>query len=225
MRRLFFLAVLSIVCMPAVAATIVVSAPSLMPANGIIDWSTLGVDGIIVDCPFDIVTTNGIVVQVLQGLNPVTRVDQGTSWDGNFNPGDPLIWTNGSWGPIIMDFESAISGAGARIQAAFSGPYTARISAYDGTTLLGAYELSGISNTTGSGDGSAVFIGILSDSTNISRIVFAVPYLQDFPNLTENFAVGNVLVQEPSSVPEPASFGFGGLGLVLICALRPGRRQ
>ena len=98
-------------------------------------------------------------------------------------------------GVFSIAFASAVSSAGAQVQASSFGAFTGTISAFDSSNiLLGAFNVAG--NNAGNGGGSAVFAGIVSDSVNISRIEFA------------GFGDGagiNQLSAGTASVPEPGT--------------------
>jgi hypothetical protein len=147
------------------------------------------------------------------------RRDEGDGWVGNFNFLDQLLWNQGNGNPItIVDLSNPISGAGAQIQADVFGPFTATIFAYSGNTLLGSFSEDGVSNTNG--DGSAIFIGVLDTSAEITSIAFSVSDV----NGSNNFAIDTLeLVDSTTSIPEPASLLLASsalVGLALISQKR-----
>jgi hypothetical protein len=106
------------------------------------------------------------------------RLNQGNGWPGNFAFGTPLIYNPGL-ASVNLLFSAPIQGVGVQVQVDHYGPFQADVSALDannnllligpiGGVLFGSFTLLG--NSTANGDGSALFIGLLSSSANISRI-------------------------------------------------------
>ena len=135
-----------------------------------------------------------------------TTLIQSLSWNGNFSPGQTVLANNGN-GPDIFAFSIAQQGFGVQIQDNSNfGPFTATISAFDAThTLLGTFTEDGQSNTNA--DGSAIFIGVTSDSADIASVELSIG--------GDNFGVAQ-------TIPEPASFVL--MGSALIVAGRFARR-
>ena len=143
----------------------------------------------------------------------VERRDQGNGWEGNFGPGESLLWTrNHDTGVLTLDFSSPIMGFGSQFQRDSYVSFVAGIRAYDaGLNLLGSFTVTG--NSTDAGDDSAIFIGVLSGLDDISRIQL------DADSATHDFAINGPRIQ---MIPEPATIWLllGG-GLVLVArALR-----
>jgi hypothetical protein len=65
--------------------------------------------------------------------------------------------------------DSGCGGAGAYIQGDLIGNFSATVTVYFGATALGSFSISGANNAAQ--DGSAPFLGILSDSANITSLV------------------------------------------------------
>jgi hypothetical protein len=143
------------------------------------------------------------------------RMDQGSGWNGNFNPGEALLWTNSpGQGPITFTFSQLLTGLGTNIQADFLGPFTAFLQVFDSHgNLIDSVSQNGDSNPNG--DGSAIFIG-LANEVGIASATFS---LTSCPCDTTDFAIGSLDVAPvPTSVPEPSSCiplatGFGLAGL------------
>jgi len=129
-----------------------------------------------------------------------TVLIQSSSWNGNFTPGQTVLANDGN-GPDIFAFSTAQQDFGVQIQDNSSfGPFTATISAFDAAhTLLGTFTEEGQSNTNG--DGSAIFIGVSSDSANIASVQLAIE--------GDDFGVAQ-------STPEPASFLLMGSALMIV---------
>ncbi len=100
--------------------------------------------------------------------------DHGGYWGGNFTPGDNLLNTSlNDPGPITIAFKSAVAAAGANISTNSGGQFEARITAYDGNNnQLSSFTEVGTSAPTK--DGSAIFLGVLSNTMNIASIQFSI---------------------------------------------------
>jgi len=107
-------------------------------------------------------------------------------------------------------------GAGAQIQRDLLGSFTGTIEAYDsGNVLLGSFNLKGESNH--GADNSAIFMGILSDSTDIKKIVYRTDGgAQDFAINQLDLVPGT----EKHVIPEPATMTLMGAGLLGLLAAR-----
>jgi hypothetical protein len=147
----------------------------------------------------------------------------GLGWNGNFAPGDGVLWTNGSNGALIVDFPVPIFGAGAQIQADQFGTFTGTVSAYDKLgNLLVTYSLAGNSNANG--DNSAIYLGILDSNSQISRMVFDIADTIDLPHdLAINQLDFLVCPGAVNSVPIPGAAMLLGSGLLALVMLRKGR--
>lgn len=140
------------------------------------------------------------------------NLQQDSSWGGNFNNLMGLIYNGASSGNIptviAVTFDQGQYGAGAWIQATYSGAFTATVTAYNGDYQpVFSYTVSGIS---ASNPGHALFIGVLDSSPNIWALEFdAVGVGPTEPD----FAIGSMLLNG-STVPEPSSLLLMGVGLV-----------
>jgi len=185
-------------------------------ANDTIQWSQLGVNGTPVVTPAGVISDNGVTGTVNDSDGSAQRLDQGTGWNGNFAPGDTLLFNNYS-GLINIVFDNPVTAAGAQFQANQFGDFLARIWYDDGTFADLGFNVACNSNT--SGDDSAVFIGVISDSANIAGITYGLHVTQDGPpNSTSGFAIGNVELID--GVPEPGTWammllGFGAIGIAI----------
>ncbi len=203
-----FVALGSLLPNQANALTLVTNRPDL-GANDSVDWGTLGTPFTTVSNPFSITSTGGLNLTVDMPSGSFQRLDQNNGWAGNFAPGDHLLWTQGNSGPVTINFATPVKGAGAQIQANFFGSFNA-ILAFDSNGInLGSFNLPGNSNSAG--DNSAPFIGVLSDSANISSIIFDISRNDGLPT---DFAINQLdIVTKP--VPEPTST----LGLLALGAM------
>jgi hypothetical protein len=152
-------------------------------ANDYYDWGTLG-PGTTVN-NFSTVTSNlgksatisqasasGTFQILKQSLTPNTLT--GTGWNGNFVPGDNVLSTNSTGGPITITFTNPVHGALTQIQRNAFGNFTANLTAYGvNNNTLGTFSLAGLS--TSNADNSAIFIGVKDSTASIAKLTFSVP--------------------------------------------------
>jgi hypothetical protein len=111
--------------------------------------------------------------------------------------------------PVLVGFSSPVQGVGTQIESLLPGAFTGYMDLFDtGNNLLAEISVSG--NTTTANDGSAPFIGAISDTANIDHIVFSVDNGNpQFPR------AGDVAINALDfAVPEPVTLSVFGAGLV-----------
>lgn len=204
MKKFIALLLLVSAC-SAHAVTVAINNPGALNVDGTIDWGSLGPSFTTVPNPFVIPVTGvgGLSATVSQaGTSSFERRDQNNGWAGNFGPDEQLLWTAGFNGPMTLSFSSSIQGIGFQIQQNQFGLFTATLEAFDSANVsLGLFLFNG--NSTFDGDDSAIFIGALSDTADIARIVVNVD--------TFDFAINGPLIQSGGGqVPE------GGATVVLL---------
>src|SRR5438309_7644106 len=101
-----------------------------------IDWDSAGPVNTTVANPSTVSSNGGNSSTVSQQVSqPFFREDQSsdgaTVWNGNFAPGDHVLWTDSSNGPMTIKFTTPVAGAGAQIQANLQAPFTATLDVYD----------------------------------------------------------------------------------------------
>ncbi|PSB02031.1 PEP-CTERM sorting domain-containing protein [Merismopedia glauca] len=144
----------------------------------------------------------------------------------NFASGDFILFTGilpppnpfpaiGNPGPLTITFANPVFAAGTQIAVDDAlQPYTAFISAYDiNNNLLGTF--STIASSSIALDNSAQFLGVRSDTANISKIVFSSSVPQ------RAFGINDLSI---AVIPEPTSvlgtFALGTLGASWLIAKR-----
>ncbi len=194
------------------AVPIVVTSRAGLAATDFIDWGVLGPSFTVVANPFSVSSNGGSTSATLSmPTGSFERRDQGNGWNGNFAPGDHVLWTQGANGPTTIKFTNPVAGAGAQIQRNLFGPFTANLNVFDpSNTLIGAFTLPGNSNSNG--DNSAIFLGVIDNSADIGSIVYDTD--------THDFAI-NQLSLNLSPVPEPSTLALITSGLpVLVFSMR-----
>ena len=140
-------------------------------ANDTVDWGQLGPSFTLLTTAENWTSTGALytgqvgITGSLIGTQNFERLDQGNGWSGNFLPGDHLLWNEGAQFQTGIDigvlFNNPSFGGGAQIQSDFFGPFTATLTAFDGSgNLIGTTVMAGNSNSNN--DGSAIFIGFQS---------------------------------------------------------------
>lgn len=182
-------------------------------ANDSINWGQVGPDKTTVVSGSTVSSTTGINATVSDGAPNMTRLQEGSSWFGNFTVGDPVLYSGDPNNPfaaansITIDFSTAVQAAGAQISSNFYGDYMARILTNDGSF----FDVSGTMN--GNEDNTAPFLGVISTSADITSIEFSL-----LSNQGAGFGINNVsLIHGAAGVPESSTWammllGFGAVG-------------
>jgi len=232
MRRLMLLVVpvaLLFTAAQAQAATIQVGSAGALGANDFFDWGQVRVlDGggnAVAQASPKNVTSNLARTGSISDGGSFTGLVEGTDWFGNFTVGNNVLYTGDTNNPFAasssftMNLNTAVAGLGLQITSNFYGAFTASLEVFNGATSLGVFNVAGVMD--GNEDGTAPFLGALSDAVNINKAVFTLT-----SNTGAGLGVNRLLTTDtPTSgkaVPEPATLGLLGMGLA--AALRR-RRQ
>jgi hypothetical protein len=223
------LCILVAVLASPVEALTLVKERSLLLGNDRLDWSSLGkvFDPFAPIPNFDAFLPNSFSATSSQGLGlkvnitpPVPGITPPFVFlnsippigvPTNFANGDLALLTGlqpgifpapGNPGPITITFDRPVKAAGTQINVDDTFEFTAFISAFDSdNNLLGTFSAPGTSSLAL--DNSALFLGVSSDTANISRLVFNT----SIPNRA--IAINTISI---ATVPEPSS----AFGLVLV---------
>lgn len=218
------------------ASTLFVTSTNDIRNDGLLDWSVLGDSGTEVPNTF---STN---VPGITGLNITGSQDAGFSferwdegsdgWNGNFAPGDHLLFTGANptpeipgSGPMSFFFNSGVTGFGTHIQSEFFGPFRAELAVYDAADiLLGRFFTDAVASDK---PNAAPFIGVLSDAADIWHVTLNVISAQNQANdRLESFSIDSPRIQgELASTPAPEPASMVLLGTGLVAALRTARRR
>ena len=222
-RSVFALALavgLGIATAASAAPIIGVTSQSALGANDSVNWSQLGTTRTNLTGPSVWVSNNGNSgsVGLAYAGSPLHILQQGNGWNGNFATGESLVFNKDDGESIFLHTSTAMRGVGAQIQADQFGPFSATITAFNSYGyVLGTFTEDG--NSTASGDGSAIFIGLSDSSMDISAVEFSVSSYSGYNNL----AIGSLSL---CSAPEPGSLFLLGSGLAgALAALRLRRKS
>ena len=170
-----------------------------------IDWGTLGADLTSVAGLFTIDTAT------VTGASSFT-VFSGSTYNSDFKPTDSVLaLVDPNFDPLAgifsITFASAIQGVGAQVQANQFGSFSGFIRAFNAANmLLGSFAINGMNG--GSGNGSAVFAGVISSAVDITRVEFA------------SFGAGAAINSVSVDVPEPSTWLMLLIGLGFLTVMR-----
>ena len=201
----------------------VVTSRSDLPANETLDWSGFGSLDTEISGAGSLTTLSGLVVTVsqpeyafglaLEGLSPFST----GGWKGDFLPGQYLLSNTNSPFAITLSFSQPIFGAGVQIEPGqevqLSIGFTAYVTAYNGTTVLGQFSTTG--TRTINEDGSAPFLGVRSDIAEITSLTYRVVVPSNVPS-TGDLGMNFLSLETVAPVPEPSGILLEACGLSLL---------
>lgn len=172
-------AILALTHVRALAAPSLVTSRPALAGNDFVDWSGFGPQSTVVPNLSTLSSNSAAVtVTVSDASGPLVRIDQSSGWNGNFAPGDALLWSQAT-GPMVIEFSVPVSAAGAQIQNDSFGPFTAQIDVFDpSSSPLVTFMVAG--NSDSAADNSAIFVGVQDTSATIKRIEYRMVSNQDF---------------------------------------------
>ncbi|MFN6485716.1 MULTISPECIES: hypothetical protein [unclassified Nostoc] len=187
---------LAIVPLQAKAATFLVTDRAALGANDQVDWSSVSPPFAPLPNDFRATSQGGLGLSVnIPPVNPENPLISApfvfqTSSTGirtNFANGDYILFggidvrgfgpnppfpTDGNGGPFTITFDRPVFGAGTQIATDDVFGFDTFVSAFDSNNnLLGTFSTPGTSSLAL--DNSAAFIGVRSDTANISSLVFS----------------------------------------------------
>jgi hypothetical protein len=170
-------------CSATQAATLVTDRAAL-GGNDLLNWSTVAAPFTFLPSTFSTASAGGlgITVSIPAPTPPISQpfvFQNGPAIPTNFGDGDFILFTGlnfvdqtGNPGPLTLTFAQPVFAVGAQLLPDAGGSFIGFISAYDlNSTLLASFQLDGV--TTTARDNSAIFLGVSSDTANISRLVFS----------------------------------------------------
>jgi hypothetical protein len=168
-----------------------VTSRTALAGTDFVDWGVLGPPNTTVANPFTVKSAGGVSVGVSAPLkiSNYQTMEEAPVSDGatailqeNFAAGDHLVWLGTAKqlqlkrsNPMTLDFGAmTVQGGGAQIASAVYGNFVAKLEAFNasGVSLASFTEAGNAQNTNG--DNSAIFIGIRSDTANISKITVSI---------------------------------------------------
>ncbi len=189
-----------------------VTSRAAQNASDAVQWAQLGGDGTVIGANVNVVSVNGVSIGLaLAGPNSVVSVvcsspaTSPCSWTGpSATAGHSLLWTsdagNGGNGPVTLNFNNPVIGAGVSIQADAPGQFTAQIQAFNQGNLLGSFT------ETSTAKGLPVYIGVIDQSgANITSVTFNLTTCTDPGGDCVDFALDSVSLNTPVPVASLSS--------------------
>ena len=190
---------------------------SSVSGNDSIAWSTLGGDLTALTPPVHSTTADGFAYTV-QGPAALA-IFQGSTYNADFLPNDFVISAfdlnsfTALSDPIEIDLPFLALALGMRVQVNPFGPFSATMQAFDaGSNLLGSVTVNGANN--GNGDGSAIFLGGMTTSAPIAKVLISSP--------SEGLALDTVTLLDVA--PEPGCLFLAAPALAMLILRKRARR-
>ena len=199
---------------------VVVTDRTRLGSSDSANWSLFGSPYTDVVSGSSIDSQSGIVVTVSQPEYGLQIMQQQNGYFGDFFPGETLLTNWNSPFPITISFSRPIFGAGVNLEPAqvqdLPAQFSAFVTAYDGNVWLGQFSTTGTKTTAM--NGTAPFLGVLSDQANITSLTYRVAVQTNGPS-TGDFAMDSISLKTENPVPETSSIAFCLTGLALLSVL------
>ena len=196
-----------------------VSTRAGLAANDLVVWETTPAsDGSSVASPYSRTSTGGVGVQAFLTGGFNIFLEGAGSFAGNFAPGDYVLDSAFTDGPISIVFGSVVRGVGFNVQRNDYGAFGYSLAAYGaGNVLFGT--VTGTGNSTGANNGTAVFAGLISNLKDILRVDISVNNAVRGSNALDINQI-SLLTTNPSGVPEPGTIGLVSVALAGLALVR-----
>jgi len=189
---------------------------SVFGGDDTVSWGSAADEGTTPSSPYARLSAGGGLTATATLSTGFRILVEGSLAAGNFNPGDVLLSTNSVNGPIVISFSSPIQGAGLQFQRNNSGAFGAVVRSYGAGNMLFSTFQNNAGNSNGSQNNSAIFAGVKSSLTDITRI--EVEVFNGFGSPDDSFLVNFLSISGTpnTAIPEPRTLGLVGLALSVI---------
>jgi hypothetical protein len=208
------------------ATLIQVGSAGALGANDFVDWGQVRVvdsvgNAVAQASPQNVTSNLGRTASISDGVSFTGHIE-GTDWFGNFTVGDHVLYTGdvndlpaaaSMW---VLNLNTPVAGLGLQITSDFYGAFTASVEGFNGATSLGILNIAGVMD--GNADGTAPFLGAVSNGQKIDKAVFSLT-----SNTGAGLGVNRLLTTDiaaATSVPEPGTLFILAISLVGLGAAR-----
>lgn len=200
-------------------------------ANDSVDWGLFGSPYTDVISGSAVQSQNGIGITVTQPFYSLQVRQQdapGTNlgFYGDFSAGETLLTNWNSPFPVTIAFSQPVFAAGLQIEPAqvqdLPAPFTVYVTAYDGTVALGTFSTTGIKSNDV--DGSAPFLGVQSDTADITSLTYRVVTQTNGP-VEGDIGMNYMSMRDSAPVPEPSTLALMIVGFAALAAIGLGDRD
>jgi len=199
---------------PSEAGVIQLTSPSDLSA-GATTAALTGATGTFVSEPY-VISAGGNTLTYTEAFGDQFFLTDQAFFGGNFDPGTALLMTadagiQGDFGPVTISFATGVTEIGMGAQAGFINFNTFTITAFNGSTSLGSFNVAG--------DSFVSFLGVRATEGDVITSL-------TIENSPENFFVlAAPTFVTPVAVPEPATLTMLlSSGLAVLVRRRYARR-
>jgi len=198
---------------PAQSTTLIaVTTRAALSVDETLDWGEFGPADTDIVSGSTLTMASGLIVTVsqpyygLQVRQEDLPANLSGSWSGDFLPYQYLLTNWNSPFPVTLSFSQPIFGAGVQIEPGqvddLPAPFTAYVTAYDGSTIVGQFSTDGIRSRDD--NGSAPFLGVSSDTAAITSLTYRV-VTQTNGTQAGDLGMNFLSIESVAPVPEPCS--------------------
>ena len=213
------------------ATLIQVGSAGALGANDFLDWGQVrvldgGGNAVAQASPRGVTSNLARTANISDGVSFTGHIE-GTDWFGDFTVGDHVLFTGdvnnlaaaaSMW---VLNLNTPVAGLGLQITSNFYGAFTASLEAFNGGASLGILNVAGVMD--GNEDGTAPFLGALSNGEKIDKAVFTLT-----SNTGAGMGMNRLLTTDTlaaASIPEPETLSLLAMGLIWFGAIGRSRRR
>jgi len=203
------------------AALVQVASSAALGGNLTVPWTAFGSVGSALSV-YQQETVGPETVDINSSSGLLYVGQEGNGFTGDFAAGTVVLTQPNADDGEVVGFSTPVAGFGVDIDpVGYTGAFTAYLAAYDSSNnLIGIVSVNG--NATGSGVGTAPFLGATSFADPIAYVNFGLvePGNTDVSQFSLDGipVLGNIAIDDPTVilVPEPASLAVFLTGILML---------